>query len=293
MFECGDFDTMTALAYAAAANRAEDGRVAVLSDNTAVNDPAANGEALLRAYEFTDDPLFKDAADALTGYLLMFAPRTEDGVLYHNNISKHKGFTPNQMWVEGCYMMPPFLAINNEFTEATKQLGGYYNYLHDENTGLFFHIYDIGSNCFVRQKLWAAGNGYVLLATARMVSEAVRQNLPEQAANLCSAGNELLDSMLKFQNDDGLFYDTLDDPKTFKESTAAAMTAAYIYRGIAEDFVGIEMKKYADKAFTAVTKRINTYGFITGAVNQDTFTEGVSAEAQAFYIIADAWQQKN
>lgn len=293
MYEAGDTDTFIMMARDAVLRQTDDGRLAVVSNNIACTDPAANGEAVWRAYEHTGDEYFKHGAERMLEYLMMYAPRTPDGVIFHNNVSFHEGFTPDQIWADACYMMPPFLAVMGEFTEATKQFGGYYNILADDKTGLLYHIYDYGSNRFIRKKLWATGNGWALLGTARLLSEAVKHNEVETAHDLSAAGTAMLDGMLKFQSKDGRFHDILNDPKTFLDGTSAMMVAAFIYRGICEGWLEDGYREYADKVRKTMPKHIDGFGLIHGVCGAPDFlSEGTSAEAQAAFIMMEAWAEK-
>lgn len=293
LYEAGETDLMISLATESVNRQSEDGRLSVIGENVAVNDPAASGEPVQRAFELTGDTRFETAADKMLEYLMMYAPRTEDGVLFHNTRSFHKGFTEKQLWVDGCYMTPPFLALRGEMTEATKQFGGYYNYLHDDETGLFYHIYDIGTNCFVRKKLWATGNGWVLLGTARLIDEAVRQNEVGVAGDFVEAGKDLLGAMLRFQNDDGMFHDILDNPKTFADGASAMMAAAFIYRGIAGSWLDEKYVENANRIYDTMTSKVDNYGIMRGVCGSPDFlTEGTSCEAQAFYVMMHAARER-
>lgn len=289
LYEAGD-DTFIAMAHDAVLKQTEDGRLAVIGNNVAVADPGANGEPVWRAYEKTGDEFYKNGAERMLEYLMMYAPRTPDGVFFHNDVSFHPGFSKNQFWVDSCYMVPPFLCLMGEFTEAIKQIGGYYNILNDEKTGLLYHIYDYDQNRFIRKELWATGNGWALLGTARCTSEAIKQNEFETANNFSNAGKSLLDSMLNFQTKDGRFHDILDNPNTFLDGTSAMMVAAVIYRGISEGWLDEDYKKYADLVRKTMRNHIDKYGYIHSVCGSPHFTKaGTSAEAQASFIMMEAW----
>ena len=172
VWELGDVATAVAMAHDAVLRQKEDGRLAVINDNIAVTDPAANGEVVLRAYEITGDKFYKVAAERMLNYLMQRAPRTDKGIICHNEISFYEGFSAEQIWVDSVYMAPPFLAVMGELDEAVKQIEGCFDYLQDEETGLLFHIYDPGTERFVRKKLWATGNGWTLLGIARVIETA-------------------------------------------------------------------------------------------------------------------------
>ncbi|HKM22298.1 MAG TPA: glycosyl hydrolase, partial [Lachnospiraceae bacterium] len=59
IYETGDIATAVAMAHDAVLRQREDGRLAVINENIAVTDPAANGEVVWRAYEITGDIFYK------------------------------------------------------------------------------------------------------------------------------------------------------------------------------------------------------------------------------------------
>ena len=315
LYEAGDTTAFIAMAHDAVLRQAPDGRLAVTGENIAVTDPAANGEVVWRAYQLTGNTMYKDAAERLVEYYMERAPRISypigkpttrnpmiKNLICHNEISFTEGFSPHQIWVDSIYMLPPFLAIMGEFAEAQNQLRGYLDCLTDPTTGLLYHIYDAGTGRFVRKKLWATGNGWALLGLARILA-LLRENLQdyknqEQAQQLLYYRTDMivsqLNAMLKYQLPDGMFCDILDEPDTFHDGTSAMMTAAVIYRGIAEDWLSRdEYVQRADLVFDNMQGKIDEFGIIRGVCGCPHFnTQGTSAEAQAAYIMMSAWRDK-
>ena len=71
------------------------------------------------------------------------------------------------------------------------------------------------------------------------------------------------------------------------------MMAATVYRGIRNGYISKEYKKYADKACDKVSENIDEYGLLRQVCGCPDFqSEGTSAEAQAAYIMANAWRNK-
>ena len=101
LYEAGKDELWIPMAYDAVRRQAEDGRLAAIGGEAAVSDPAANGEVCLRAYERTGDPYYLRGAERMLDYLLHAAPRTADGIICHNNISFHEGYSARQLWVDG------------------------------------------------------------------------------------------------------------------------------------------------------------------------------------------------
>ena len=293
LYEAGRPEWWLPMARDAVTRRSADGRLAMVGGGPAVSDPAACGEVCLRAYQRTGDSFYLDGAGGMLDYLLERAPRTPDGIICHNEVSFEPGFTDRQLWVDGLYMAPPFLAVMGQVREAVRQIEGYVRWLFDEETGLFFHIVDTGSGRFVRRKRWATGNGWALLGLIRTAEEAQKQGFRTEAEALFGRAEALLGSMLPYARADGRFPDILDDPASFADGTSAMMAAAAIWRGMWGGWLRSDHSSRAARAFGTVTAAIDDIGLIHQVCGcPDFVAPGTSAEAQAAYIMAAAWRAK-
>ena len=293
LLEAGREELWIPMAYDAVKRQAPDGRLAMLGGGAAVSDPAANGEACLRAYQRTREPFYLEGAQRMLDYLLHSAPRTADGIICHNSVSFEAGFSAAQLWIDGLYMVPPFLAVMGCVGEAAEQIRGYIRHLFDEKAGLFFHIVDTESGRYVRDKHWATGNGWALMGLARVTEAAGDAGFPEIREETAGFLNRLLDAMLAWQDRDGRFHDILDDPGSFKEGTSSAMMAATVFRGILHGFVDKSRRGAAEAAYRAVAGKTDDMGLVRGVCGCPDFTaEGTSAEAQAAFVMADAWRER-
>ena len=293
LYEAGIDGLWIPMAYDAVKRMSRDGRLAMAGGGEAVSDPAANGEVCLRAYEKTGDPFFLHGAEQMLEYLQKKAPRTDDGVICHNMVSFHPGYSPVQLWVDGLYMVPPFLAVMGCIKEAEEQIEGYIRHLYDEKNDLFYHIVDVEQGRFVRKLHWATGNGWALMGLARTAEEAGKQNQPGIQKNLTDRFLRLLDAVLTDQMPDGRFHDVLDDPESFVDGTSAMMVAAAIYRGIGQGYLDSRYLEKAETAYLTVLDRIDSYGLVREVCGcPDFIAPGTSAEAQAAFIMADAWRKR-
>lgn len=293
LFEAGREELWIPMAYDAVRRQAADGRLALIGGDAAVSDPAANGEVCFRAYQRTNDPLFLQGAQRMLDYLEHTAPRTADGIICHNNVSFEAGYSPAQLWVDGLYMVPPFFAVMGRIDEAAEQIRGYIRYLFDEKAGLFFHIVDTADGRFVRKKHWATGNGWALMGIARVAEAAGEANRADIRDEMTSFLNQLLRSMLEHQAADGRFHDILDDPETFPDGTSSAMMAAVVFRGILHGYVSGDHRGAAEAAYSTVAGKTDGMGLIREVCGcPDFLSEGTSAEAQAAFVMADAWRKR-
>ena len=290
LYEADRRDLWIPMAYDAVRRMGSDGRLALLGSGNAVSDPASNGEVCLRAYEETDDPVFKEGAERMLEYLLKKAPRTSDGIICHNAVSHHEGFSPYQIWIDGLYMVPPFLAAMGCLDEAAEQVRGYHRYLYDRKAHLFDHIYDVEQGFYVRKVHWATGNGWALMGLTRLADLAARKGRDDLWWEFVNLLTDVLKNMLEYRLPDGRFPDILDDPKSFADGTSAMMAASAVYRGHVNGYLDFGLE-FADKAFETVTSKIDEYGLLREVCGcPDFVSEGTSAEAQAAYIIAWVWK---
>ena len=293
LYEAGKEDLWLPMAYDAVKRQAADGRLAMVGGDAAVSDPAANGEVCLRAYQRTRQPFFLDGARRMLDYLEHDAPRTADGIICHNNVSFTEGYSTAQLWVDGLYMVPPFLAVMGKPDEAEEQIRGYIRHLFDPEAGLFFQIVDTESGRYVRKKHWATGNGWALMGIARVMDAAEELGRTDIREELAPFLNHLLESMLVWQNPDGRFHDILDEPDSFPDGTSSMMTAAVVFRGILHGYVRGNFRDAAETAYCTVAGKIDEMGLIHEVCGcPDFLSEGTSAEAQAAFIMAEAWRGK-
>ena len=293
LYEAGREDLWIPMAYDAIRRQAPDGRLAMIGGDAAVSDPAANGEVCLRAYQRTRDPFYLDGAQRMLEYLEHTAPRTADGIVCHNSVSFEKGYSPAQLWIDGLYMVPPFLAVMGRTDEAAEQIRGYIRHLFDEKAGLFYHIVDTESGKYVRNKHWATGNGWALMGLARVIETAGEAGRTDIREELAPFMNRLLESMTAWQAADGRFHDILDDPDTFLDGTSALMMAAAVFRGILHGYVRGSFRDAAEAAYRTMAEKTDGMGLIHGVCGcPDFIAEGSSAEAQAAFVMAGAWRGK-
>jgi unsaturated rhamnogalacturonyl hydrolase len=262
LLETGDIDLTVLMAKEAALRQAEDGRLADLASSDNVTDPAANGEAVLKAAELTGDTRLTEAANRMRDYLMNEAPRTADGTLLHLK-------SVRQVWVDSLYMAPPFLAIAGHPAEAVRQIEGFRRLLWNPEKRLFSHI-------------WAA-------AGMTRVLRALPARLAGEKARLVGYVREVVDGCLAHQREDGLFHDVVDDPSTFVETNLAQMLAYTIYRGMTGGWLEARYRSVAERLRRAVQAKVDRFGLVQGVCGSPLFDRpGTATEGQAFFLLMEA-----
>lgn len=281
MLESGETDWVILMAKDAVLRQLEDGRLAVVSSNQGVTDPAANGEAVLYAAKATGDPTLRRGAEKMLEYLLTKAPRTKDGTLYH---IAHKP----QVWIDSVYMAPPFLAVAGQAHEAVKQIEGFRKLLWDPEKQLFSQIWDDDLNDFFRRDFWGVGNGWAAAGMARII-KVLPQKMEAEKERLVTYVREVIDGCLAYQRPDGFFHDVIDNPKTFIETNLAQMLAYTIYRGVQGRWLDDSYRKHADRMRRAAHQKVDEYGLVQDVCGSPNFeSAGTATEGQAFFLLMEA-----
>ncbi|MGB8215140.1 MAG: glycoside hydrolase family 88 protein [Anaerolineales bacterium] len=281
LLELGETDLVILLARDAIVNQLKDGRLGLNEGKLPVADPAANGEPVLQAARLTGDERLRQAADRMLKFLLYQAPRTRDGVIYHNHIE-------NMLWVDSFYMVPPFLAVAGHPQEAIHQVLGYRKRLFDPARKLYHHIWDEDRQEFARQAFWGVGNGWAAAGLSRVI-RAMPDRMQTEKALLAGFVREILEGCLPCQRPDGLFHDVLDNPSTFVETNAAQMVAYSIYRGVKGGWLDPHYLPFADRMRTAAIGKVDDLGLVQGVCGAPNFDyPGTATEGQAFHLLMEA-----
>ncbi|OPX43659.1 unsaturated rhamnogalacturonyl hydrolase YesR [Ruminiclostridium hungatei] len=280
-YELGDIELALLMAREAVTNQYKDGRLAMKYERIPATDSAANGEIVLRAAQITGEEKFKAGAQKMLDYLLYRAPRSKDGIIYHNE-------NDGKFWVDSVYMAPPFLAAAGYHKEAVRQVEGYRRYLFDTNKKLYKHQWDDYSGSFARGLHWGVGNGWVAAGIVRILRELPRE-LTGELESLKAYLREVIDGCLSYQREDGLFHDIVDDPETFVDSNLAQMLSYAIYRAVTGGWLPEEYIPVAHKMRKAAYERVDENGLIQGSCGVPDFNAPATApEVQAFYILMEA-----
>jgi rhamnogalacturonyl hydrolase YesR len=281
LLELGEKEWVVLLAKDAVVNQAKDGRLGLNGDKGPVTDPASNGEPLLFAAGVTRDPELRKAAERMLDFLLYRAPRTRNGIIFHNHIE-------NMIWVDSFYMCPPFLAVAGHPAEAVKQVEGYRDILWNPDKKLFYHIWDDDRKAFSRGLFWGVGNGWAAAGMTRVI-QALPESMKEEKRKLAGYVKEVIDGCLAVQREDGLFHDIVDDPSTFVETNLAQMLAYSIYRGVKAGWLDASYIQDADRMREAVYMKVDDFGLVQGVCGAPNFDRsGTATEGQAFFLLMEA-----
>lgn len=305
VLETGDMKTLLQMAVEASYRRVADGRTAMVAADNAVTDPVSPGTGILASIDFVKANLeairggkapeettlglcetdllnilavLQPAAEGLLHWVKERAPRDKNGILHH--VMKAPEF-----WADSMYMLPPYLLAAGEKVEAAKQMIGYFNAMFDHEAGLLIHIANAETGVWTDPNHWATGNGWALMGYAMLLADPA---IPERE-ELLREFHLILEGLLPWQTENGLFHDILDDANTFVDAAAPMMTAAAIYRGIRDGWLDRKYLTAADRMRKGAEARQDGLGFVHGACGAPHFNKaGFSPEAQASFVIMEA-----
>jgi unsaturated rhamnogalacturonyl hydrolase len=273
------------LAHDAIVRQSSQGQLGGAGDGGLVN-CAANGEAVHWAAQSAPDGPFAIALRGQVDFLMSGCPRDADGTLFHIEGTR-------QVWVDTVYMVVPFLCLTGHVDEAVHQLRGHRLRLFDTHERLYAHSWDGETKSLVRAQFWGTGNGWVAAGLARALRfidaghDSVRIDLALQA-------RDLVDRCLAHRRRDdgpvlGVFGDVLDDPESFEEANVAQMLAYACLTGVADGWLPPAYGATGRSLLAAADQRVDAQGLVRKVCGAPHFDhQGVSAEAQAFNLLAHA-----
>lgn len=279
-YELGKMDIVVAMAKEAVYRSLPDGRAATIGVTDAITDSCSVGEALIAAAQETKDKDLFEGAEKLLNWALYQAPRNQEGVLYHL-------LERSEFWVDSMYMLPPYLAAAGYYEEALINIKGYYNALYDKKTHTMHHMWDDHKKEYVREAHWGVGNGWALAGLARVI-DLLPKTYEQEKKDLIAMAKDLLDGVLSYKRQDGLFHDIIDDESTFVETNLSQMVAYTIYRGMYSKWLSREYVTQAENLHTAVLDKVDKFGLVQGVCGAPTFDKaGVAPEGQAFFLLME------
>lgn len=247
----------------------DDGTIDGYDINTYNCDELNGGKNLFTLYKLTKKEKYKKALDKLYEQVKN-QPRTKEGNFWHKRIY------PNQVWLDGLYMAQPFYMEYETTFNSCKNVDDIYNQffnvekiMKDSETGLYYHGYDSSKSIFwadkqtgLSQNFWLRALGWFSMALLDTLNKAPDREC-ENWKKLKTIFIDLCESMLKFQDESGMWYQVPNYPKKGKNYLETSGSAIYAYSLLKGFRTGIlQDKKFQDagiKAFEGICEKyLNT-----------------------------------
>lgn len=193
----------------------------------AQSDPGAYAYLALEFYEQTGEERYRTAARKQYEFFETALRTTDGGISHHRD--------EVELWVDSLYMIPPFFARYGQLfetpdavDEALHQILVQAEYLQEERTGLFRHIWRETPDTFPDSSFWSRGNGWAatgIVDALEYVSED-HEKYDQAVAVLL----ELFDAVVPRQDASGFWHNILDDTDSYLETSGTLMFAYAIQK---------------------------------------------------------------
>ncbi len=218
------------------------------------------GKNLFTLYDLTGKEKYKKATSTIYAQIGEM-PRTSEGNFWHKQIY------PNQIWLDGLYMcLPYYMEYEIRFNDKKNYkdiMNMFFNVeekLKDEKTGLYYHCYDSSKEMFwcdkvtgLSQNFWLRSLGWFAMAmldTLALIDESY-----EGYNRLLKMYKNFMDSMLKFQDKSGMWYQLPAFPgreKNYLETSGSSIMAYSLLKGTRLGYLPKEYAEYGKKAFKGI-----------------------------------------
>ena len=222
------------------------------------------GKVLFDLYRETHDVKYKKAMDVLVKQL-EHHPRTLKGGFWHKLVYQH------QMWLDGLYMASPFLAqYGAEFNrpdlidEAVKQFKLCHEYTYDARTGLYYHAWDESKSqrwanpeTGHSPNFWGRSIGWWFMALVDAL-DYIPENHPGRA-DMIGWIQGLAETLPKYQDKNGLWYQVIDQPKREGNFPEASVTSQCMYayaKAVNKGYIDKKYRAVAEKAFKGLNDKL-------------------------------------
>lgn len=241
----------------------EDGSISGYSVDEYNLDNVNAGKTLFALYDINGKEKYRRAIDLIYSQV-QTQPRTAEGNFWHKKIY------PNQVWLDGMYMAQPFYMEYETRFNGKKNyediFGQFHNvieHMRDPKTGLYYHGYDASRTVFwcdketgLSQNFWLRALGWYSMALLDTLDKCeVCRECEKEYEYLKQAFVDLTDSMLKLQDESGLWYQLPalgGKEPNYLETSGSAIMAYSLLKGVRLGFLPENYRVYGLKAFRGI-----------------------------------------
>ena len=240
----------------------EDGSIKTYDPKEYNLDNVNQGKNLFTLYDIFGDEKYRRAIDTIRSQLLT-QPRTKEGNFWHKDIY------PDQVWLDGLYMCQPFYMEyetrfhdKKNYDDIFQQFFNVEKNMRDPKTGLYYHAYDSSRAMFwcdkvtgLSQNFWLRALGWFSMALLDTLDKADASAAGESYEKLKQIFVELMDAMLKYQDESGMWYQVVNFggmDKNYLETSGSSIMAYALLKGVRLGFLSESYRAYGEKAFHGI-----------------------------------------
>lgn len=220
------------------------------------------GKTLFELFDLTGKEKYRKAIDLVYSQVAQM-PRTKEGNFWHKNIY------PDQVWLDGLYMCQPFYMEyetrfhdKKNYDDIFQQFFNVEKNMRDPKTGLYYHAYDSSRAMFwcdkvtgLSQNFWLRALGWFSMALLDTLDKADASAAGESYEKLKQIFVELMDAMLKYQDESGMWYQVVNFggmDKNYLETSGSSIMAYALLKGVRLGYLPESYREYAEKAIDGI-----------------------------------------
>jgi unsaturated rhamnogalacturonyl hydrolase len=227
---------------------------------TMLDDAGAPTLPFILTYLETKEEKYLPIINEMAEYVINSQVRLEDGTFCRPE--------PVEMtvWADDMFMSVPMLLRIAQFYEnksivddAVKQIINIHKYLWISEKELHKHAW-FNDRKEHSPVFWGRANGWIIWA----ITDAL-QLLPENSLNyktIMKIYKDIIDGIIKYQDEDGMWHQVLDNPKSFKETSSTAMFTLAIASGVNNKWLPADYGKYALLGWEGISLNISNDGIV-------------------------------
>jgi unsaturated rhamnogalacturonyl hydrolase len=224
---------------------------------------------LFYLYKNTGDERYKKILDDFSSVVDMWPTNALGGFW-------HKYIRPNQMWLDGLYMIGPYAVMYAHYFDKPyfydviyRQMNLMRRNMTDIKTGLLHHAWDdskvidwCDKKTGLSAEFWGRAIGWYAVAIMDILDF-----FPEDHAKrseFISAGVDIINALIRFQDEkSGLWYQVVDKGHkqgNWLETSCSALYTYAIAKAIKKGILHKSYKKYIDRAYEGIIKSLEFEG---------------------------------
>ncbi|MCH4887000.1 glycoside hydrolase family 105 protein [Acidaminobacter sp. JC074] len=231
--------------------------------------------------EYTQNEVYLKECYEWAHWIMNDLPKTEQGGFQHIT-SDTVNF--GELWDDTLFMTVLFLAKvgkmteNKDFIEEAKyQFMIHIKYLTDSKTGLWYHGWTFDGHHNFAEALWGRGNCWVTIAIPEFVEMIELE--PCVKRFLVEALEAQVKSLVKYQNENGMWHTLINDSNSYVESSATSGFGYGILKATRMGLIDKAYMKAAEKAIKPMMDNVNDQG----VVDQVSYGTAMGRDGLDFY----------
>ena len=242
----------------------EDGTIRGYDPFKYSTDDVCESRILFDLYDLTKEEKYNKAIE-LAYSQVKTHPRTKEGNFWHKKIY------PNQIWLDGLYMIQPFytryqtLRNKKDYADIVHQFQNVRKLMFDEKAKLYYHGYDSSKSMFWADKktglsknFWLRSIGWFTVGLVDVL-DYMDEQMYDEYNSIKVLLKEIIDGILQYQDKDSkMFWQVPNYPNregNYLETSGSSMIAYAILKGVRLEVLPERYLQIGEDIFNGICKK--------------------------------------